>query len=49
VVADTFYLMLGVQQGMIEKIIVFLLICSLGNACGAWLIPLWDKLRMRQG
>lgn len=49
VVADMFYLMLGVQQGMIGKIIVFLLICSLGNACGAWLIPLWDKLRMKQG
>ena len=49
VVADMFYLMLGVQTGMIGKIIVFLLVCSLGNACGAWLIPLWDKLRMRQG
>lgn len=47
VVADMFYLALGIQ-GMIAKTVIFLLICSLGNACGAWLIPLWDKLRTGQ-
>lgn len=47
VVADMFYLALGIQQGTVGKIIVFLLICSLGNACGAWLIPIWQELRAR--
>lgn len=48
VVADMFYLVLGAQVGTIGQTAVFLLICSLGNACGAWLIPLWDKLRVGQ-
>lgn len=48
VVADMFYLVLGVQAGTVGQTVVFLLICSLGNACGAWLIPLWDKLRAGQ-
>ncbi len=45
VVADMFFLALGIQPGMIARVLVFLVICSLGNACGAWIIPLWEKLR----
>lgn len=45
VVADMFFLALGIQPDTLVRVLVFLVICSLGNACGAWLLPLWEKMR----
>lgn len=45
VVADMFFLGLGITPETIMQTVVFLLVCSLGNACGAWLVPLWNKMR----
>lgn len=47
VVADMFYLTLGLHNGQTMQSIFFILVCSIGNACGAWLIPAWDCLRIR--
>lgn len=45
VVADMFYFALGLSSGQIQRAVLFLVACSLGNAVGAWLIPLWQKMR----
>ena len=45
VVADMFFLSLGLTADTVAKTVIFLLICTLGNACGAWLLAGWDKLR----
>lgn len=45
VVADMFYFALGLSSDQIGQAVLFLVACSLGNALGAWLIPLWEKMR----
>ena len=45
VVADMFFLSLGIEQAQLGQTVLFLLICTLGNACGAWILPGWEKLR----
>lgn len=44
-VADMFYFALGLSSAQIGQAILFLAVCSVGNALGAWLIPLWEKLK----
>lgn len=45
VVADMFYFALGISYGQMGQAALFLVVCSLGNALGAWLIPWWEKMR----
>ncbi len=45
VVADMYYFALGLGIEQIGKAVVFLLCCTIGNTLGAWLIPLWEKMR----
>lgn len=45
VVADMFFLTLGITSDTVVTTLVFLLVCTLGNACGSWLLAGWDKLR----
>ncbi len=46
-VADMYYFALGLSAAQIGQAAVFLLCCTVGNAVGAWLIPLWEKLRAK--
>ena len=43
VVADMFYFALGLSSEQLGQAALFLIICSLGNSVGAWLIPWGEK------
>lgn len=43
VVADMFYFALGLSSEQLGQAALFLMICSLGNSVGAWLIPWGEK------
>lgn len=47
VIADMYYFALGLSVDQIGKAALFLICCTIGNAVGAWLIPLWEKLRTK--
>lgn len=45
VIADMFFFAFGISVEQIGQAVLFLIICSAGNALGAWLIPLWEKMK----
>ncbi len=45
VIADMYFFALGISAEQMSKVAVFLLCCTIGNAVGAWFIPLWEKMR----
>lgn len=45
VVADMFYFAAGLTGwDQLSRAVVFLLLCTVGNSLGAWMIPAWDRL-----
>lgn len=46
VVADMFYFALGASGEQLGGVVRFLVLCTVGNAIGSFLIPLWKRMKV---